>query len=221
MNRTSAEEIIQAYPQSAHVAKYIVDVAENLGIDARWLANVIRSESNFSTTITNSIGATGLIQFIPSTARGLGTTTDELRAMSPKDQMQYVQKYFQPYKSKLKDQNTVVLAVFYPKALGKPDDWDMAGDYASNIKKAQYGSDDWNRYVNQFMSQNGGIRYAKDYYKLFLSSWKLSPEITDFSLIPKNRLPLIVLSFSTSLLVFAMYVNYAKPQWAKKILKKI
>ena len=219
MNRTSAEEIIQAYPQSAHVAKYIVDVAENLGIDARWLANVIRSESNFSTTITNSIGATGLIQFIPSTARSLGTTTDELRVMSPKDQMQYVQKYFQPYKSKLKDQNTVVLAVFYPKALGKPDDWDMAGDYASG--KAQYGTEDWNYYLNRFMSQNGGIRYAKDYYKKFLSHWKLDPLVDTKLTIPTQRLPLVVLSISTSLLLFGVYIKYAKPRWADRLLKKI
>lgn len=37
--------------------------------------------------------ATGLIQFLPSTARGLGTTIDELARMSRAEQMKYVEKY--------------------------------------------------------------------------------------------------------------------------------
>ena len=41
-------------------------------------------------------GATGLIQFLPSTARGLGTTTDALAGMSSVEQLNYVEKYFDP-----------------------------------------------------------------------------------------------------------------------------
>jgi len=184
--RTTEQEIIQAYPQSSHVAKDIVRVSNNLNIDPSWLANVIRSESNFSTTIQNKdTRATGLIQFIPSTANGLGTSIDELRNMSPTQQMDYVEKYFQPYKSQLKDQNSVVLAVFYPKAINKPDDWDMAGDYASG--KAQYGTDQWNYYVDRFMNQNGGIRYKGDYYKKFINMWKLSPKTSNTAITQKTQ----------------------------------
>ena len=38
-------------------------------------------------------GATGLIQFMPNTAEGLGTSTGELAGMSRARQMHYVEKY--------------------------------------------------------------------------------------------------------------------------------
>src|SRR5215203_1006885 len=47
-------------------------------------------------------GATGLIQFMPSTAKALGTTVAKLAAMSPVEQLNYVWKYFKGYKGKLK-----------------------------------------------------------------------------------------------------------------------
>lgn len=66
-------------------------------------------------------GATGLIQFMPSTAKGLGTSTDALAKMSAEDQLEYVEKYFQPYKGKLGTVKDAYMAVLYPKAIGKPE----------------------------------------------------------------------------------------------------
>ena len=66
-------------------------------------------------------GATGLIQFMPSTAKGLGTSTDALAKMSAEDQLEYVEKYFQPYKGKLGTLKDAYMAVLYPKAIGKPE----------------------------------------------------------------------------------------------------
>ena len=66
-------------------------------------------------------GATGLIQFMPSTARALGTTTQVLKQMSNVDQLFYVRKYLLPYKGKMKSWIDVYLAVFYPAAIGKPN----------------------------------------------------------------------------------------------------
>jgi hypothetical protein len=66
-------------------------------------------------------GATGLIQFMPSTAKSLGTSTDALAKMSAEDQMEYVEKYFQPYKGKLGTLKDAYMAVLYPKAIGKPE----------------------------------------------------------------------------------------------------
>lgn len=57
------------------------------------LMAIIKSESGFSTTAKNKSGATGLIQFMPSTAEDLGTTTDALAKMSDSEQMDYVEKY--------------------------------------------------------------------------------------------------------------------------------
>ena len=66
-------------------------------------------------------GATGLIQFMPKTAKGLGTSTDALAKMSAEDQLDYVEKYFQPYKGKLGTLKDAYMAVLYPKAIGKPE----------------------------------------------------------------------------------------------------
>lgn len=180
MGKTTAQDIISAYPQSAYIAQDIVRVSNNLDIDPSWLANVIKSESNFDYQIQNKDTlATGLIQFIPSTARGLGTTTQELLNMTPSEQMNYVEKYLKTYKKYLKDQNSVVLAVFYPAALVHNDDWDMAGDWATR-KGYQKGTQAWEDKVAYFSRINGGIRYKGDYYKKFLPSWRLEPKKSGF-----------------------------------------
>lgn len=70
--------------------------------------------------------ATGLIQFMPNTARVLGTSVDRLRNMSFDDQLVYVRKYFDQngYTKKVRSSNDPLdcyLAVFFPAAIGKPD----------------------------------------------------------------------------------------------------
>lgn len=67
-------------------------------------------------------GATGLIQFMPSTARGLGTTTDELAMMSAEDQLHYVERYLEPFKGRLNTLPDLYMAILWPAAVGKPDD---------------------------------------------------------------------------------------------------
>jgi hypothetical protein len=85
------------------------------------------SGSTFSPSIQNSIGATGLIQFIPSTAIGLGTTTTALKNMSAVDQLDYVEKYLKVYKGKINSYVDTYFAIFFPLAIGKPDDWVLQG----------------------------------------------------------------------------------------------
>lgn len=70
--------------------------------------------------------ATGLIQFLSSTAKSLGTTTKELSEMTRTEQLKYVDKYLAQFKNRLGDNPEPVdgyLAVFYPKAIGKADDY--------------------------------------------------------------------------------------------------
>ncbi|MDV6376366.1 hypothetical protein ORD21_17365 [Deinococcus sp. ZS9-10] len=53
-------------------------------------------ESGVDPSRRNAVsGATGLIQFMPSTARELGTTTDALARMSRAEQLPYVERYLQ------------------------------------------------------------------------------------------------------------------------------
>ena len=57
----------------------------------------------FSPSIRNKgTKATGLIQFMPKTAIGLGTTIDELAGMTQVQQMDYVYTYFKSYTGRLK-----------------------------------------------------------------------------------------------------------------------
>ena len=114
-------------PTSYRVAfvEKVKKISTNLGINPNWLMTIMYFESakTFSPSITNSIGATGLIQFIPSTATSLGTSTSELRKMTAVQQLDYVEKYLKAYKGKYKNYIDVYFAVFFPLAIGKPDDW--------------------------------------------------------------------------------------------------
>lgn len=74
----------------------LVQVAERIGADPTDLAAVIAFESGFSPTAQNEkSGATGLIQWLPSTARNLyGLTTGQIYTMSAIDQLDLVERYF-------------------------------------------------------------------------------------------------------------------------------
>lgn len=72
----------------------VKQIANKIGCDYKDLLGVMHSESGLNSKATNSKGgATGLIQFMPSTARELGTTTDALRNMSALQQLDYVEKF--------------------------------------------------------------------------------------------------------------------------------
>ena len=108
-------------------------ISDKYGIPFEWMINLIRHESagTFNPAITNSIGATGLIQFLKSTAIDLGTTTDALRKMTFKQQLAYVDKYLYANlkrhltaEGKIPNtftQGDVFMTIFYPVAVGKPD----------------------------------------------------------------------------------------------------
>lgn len=68
-------------------------------------------------------GATGLIQFMPSTARSLGTTTTALAKMTAEDQLNYVYKYFRSYAYRLHNLGDVYMTILWPKGVGKPDNY--------------------------------------------------------------------------------------------------
>lgn len=71
----------------------VVQVAKRVGCDSNDLMALMYSESGLNASKQNSIGATGLIQIVPNTAKSLGTTTTKLKAMSPEEQLVYVEKY--------------------------------------------------------------------------------------------------------------------------------
>lgn len=108
--------------------KRVASVASNCNIAPEWLMAIINFETagTFSPSIKNpSTGATGLIQFMPATAKELGTTTDALAKMTNVQQLDYVEKYF---RMQIRRHGTIdnvaeaYLAVFYPAAIAWPMD---------------------------------------------------------------------------------------------------
>jgi len=100
----------------------IVKIAAALGCDPSWLMACMAFETGgtFSPSIRNAAGsgATGLIQFMPSTAVGLGTTVDELAQKSAEDQLDDVFRYFARYSGRLHDLADTYMAILYPAAIG-------------------------------------------------------------------------------------------------------
>jgi hypothetical protein len=99
-------------------------LCEELDINPDYLMACIAFESGetFRADIKNMAGsgATGLIQFMPSTALGLGTTVAKLAEMTPEDQLNFVYKYFRPYRGRLRTLEDTYMAILLPSMVGRP-----------------------------------------------------------------------------------------------------
>lgn len=109
-------------------------ICTKLRINPEWLMIVMYAESRLNPQAVNKqLGdvadpytraarrATGLIQFMPKTAIGLGTTTQQLYKMNNLQQLDWVYKYYAPYAGRIKGVHDLYLATFFPVALGKSD----------------------------------------------------------------------------------------------------
>lgn len=104
--------------------KKLEQVAKNLKVSKADLIGIMKHESGLNPAAVNpSTGATGLIQFMPATARGMGTTTEALRNMSAIDQLDYVEKFYKPIAGKAKDIGDLYMFTFLPAAVGKSNDF--------------------------------------------------------------------------------------------------
>jgi peptidoglycan hydrolase-like protein with peptidoglycan-binding domain len=105
----------------------VVEIAERIKINPNFLMAIMSFESGgtFSPSIKSiaGSGATGLIQFMPNTAKSLGTTTAKLAKMSAVEQLDFVEEYFKPFKGKLKTIEDAYMAVLLPKGIGKGKDF--------------------------------------------------------------------------------------------------
>ena len=121
------EELAWGKKVSEEFRQRVREIAGSLKTDPDYLMACMAFESGetFSPSIKNAAGsgATGLIQFMPSTAQGLGTTTEELASMTPVEQLDFVEKYFKPSRGKLSSLDDVYMAILWPAAVGKPRDF--------------------------------------------------------------------------------------------------
>jgi len=137
----AAEQINKAYPRAGiALSREIVAVAGRLGAHPYDLANLINFESagTFSSSVRNRVsGATGLIQFMPSTARGMGTSTSALAQLSPPQQMRYVESYLKRKKriGPLNNVHGLFMAVFYPAAMR----WELDRKFSKRVQRSNPG----------------------------------------------------------------------------------
>ena len=92
---------------------------------ASWLMACMAFETGrtFSPSIRNpSSSATGLIQFMDGTARGLGTSTAALARLTAVGQLNWVERYFLPYAHRISGLDDMYMAILWPKAVGKAPD---------------------------------------------------------------------------------------------------
>lgn len=111
-------------------------ICTKLGINPNWLMMVMYNESGLNAQAVNkqsgdssdaytrsAYRATGLIQFMPTTAVWLGTSTQALYKMTNLEQLDYVYLYFKPYIGKMKSYFDLYMITFFPAAMAKADDY--------------------------------------------------------------------------------------------------
>lgn len=130
----SLESLPTAVPPMAFGAKVsplfrqrVAWIADALGCHPNDLMACMAWESGetFSAGVRNAAGsgATGLIQFMPSTAASFGTTTAALSRMTAEDQLNYVYKYFRPFANRLHNLGDVYMAILWPRGVGLQDSY--------------------------------------------------------------------------------------------------
>ena len=122
------KEMAADWVQDAGFLKAVKDTAKSLNCSFIDLLCCMAFETGrtFNPALRNSIGATGLIQFIKPTAIALGTTTDALAAMTRTEQMDYVKTYFKkgPVAKVANPQlEDLYMQILWPAAVGKPLDY--------------------------------------------------------------------------------------------------
>jgi hypothetical protein len=128
------------YADKESFAAKVISIASALGVNPNWLMYIMNSESGLKPAAYNAAsGATGLIQFMPTTATWLGTTTNALAQMTALQQLNYVYNYFKPWAGKYKSGIDLYLIAFYPYAIGKPDSYVIGSErgmaYAKLVAK--------------------------------------------------------------------------------------
>ena len=113
--------IIYKEKVSKNFINKVVEISKKLNIDPSWLMAVMNFESagTFDPSIRNKLGYVGLIQFGKEAAIDLNVTLDQLSKMNEIEQLDYVYRYYLPYKSKIKSYVDLYLATLFPVSIGK------------------------------------------------------------------------------------------------------
>lgn len=144
--------------------------------------------------------ATGLIQFMPTTAKDLGTSTQALYNMNHVQQLDYVAKYYRKHKSRIKSPIDLYMVTFYPTSAGKPDSHIVGSENGDQNKVARY---------NIALAKTNGLVSIRDIKNYFFSN---APAFYANAVVQtvKNNPKSSIAGF-TLLTIGALAVVYRKP----------
>lgn len=126
-------------------------VAKNIGTKTDYLLDLIIRESKLNPqAINKNTKAIGLIQFMPSTLKGMGYNYSDVQNMNILQQLSIIEKYFS-YFSNLNNPISLGLACFYPYAL----------QYLDNDEYI-FGSERSIKYAHKIAMWNSGYDLNKD-----------------------------------------------------------
>lgn len=179
-------------PAESHAA---YSLASALRVDdPQWLIDLINFESGWNPTASNPVSsAKGLIQFMDSTARGMGyASSQDLISKHPDIPSQLegpVYEYLKPY-SPFGTETSLYLSVFFPAARKYPPNTPF-----KEIYQDLYGSG-WESRYNNFINSNPGILTPQHY----INYVKKKPIVR---VAIKTGIGLL-----TALLLYALYRNF-------------
>lgn len=112
----------------------VKEIAKKVSMNYKLILATMAHESGFNPSAQNpDTKATGLIQFIPTTASKLGTSVGELKNMSALEQLKYVEDFYMGHNragltQKVKSVEDSYFLVFYPRAVGESDDFVLGSE---------------------------------------------------------------------------------------------
>lgn len=161
----------------------VQQVAARLGLNADDLLRIMHFETGgtFDPSVRNRArsGATGLIQFMPDTAKALGTTTEALAKMAPEQQLDYVEKYLTPFKGRLGNLSDAYMAVLYPQAIGK----------GPNYILFKQGTPEYLQNAGLDTEKKGYVTAADATNAVLRTTGGAQPTMTARNVVPSGRLP--------------------------------
>jgi hypothetical protein len=141
----------------------VQEICNRLGILVNSLLIIMLYESGFNPKARNKKSrATGILQFLPSTAISLGTTVEQIYLMTRVQQLDLVEKYLQPYSGRVKNFQDLCMAVFYPAYIGKASDT----KFPEKVTRVNPGIITIQNYVNSVLSvaksKSGSVRISSE-----------------------------------------------------------
>lgn len=103
----------------------VISISKDLLVNPDWLMLIFMKESGINPEAQNPITrSVGLIQFMPNTAKSLGTNVYELKQMSGVRQLDYVRAFYSQFDTNdFRSFTDLYLAAFFPAALGQDNDF--------------------------------------------------------------------------------------------------